>query len=154
MLQRQTLRPDGIYLCYDAQEVYIFVGRAANPNLLFQLFKTGNFAEIDTVAVTEEEIFRDVAESAYLTSLYSIINQVRYQRQPFCALRVLLEGQPESERILAQLCVLDNSRTAPYQKEYAKFMSELTPPVQSHLSQHGGGVAGGNMRAQQFPQQT
>jgi hypothetical protein len=74
MLQRQTLRTDGIYLCYDAQEVYIFVGRQADPNLLFQLFKTSNFTEIDPAVLTEEEIFRDAAESAYLTSLYSIIN--------------------------------------------------------------------------------
>jgi hypothetical protein len=42
-----------------------------------QLFKTSSFTEID-VNMTEEDIFRDVAESAYLTSLYSIINQVRY----------------------------------------------------------------------------
>lgn len=45
--------------------------------MLIQLFKTGAFTEIN-INITEEEIFRDAAESAYLTSLYSIINQVRY----------------------------------------------------------------------------
>jgi hypothetical protein len=40
--------------------------------------------------MTEEEIFADVEESAYLTALYSLINQIRYQRQPFCPLRTLV----------------------------------------------------------------
>jgi hypothetical protein len=34
--------------------------------------------------ISEEEMFADVAESPYLTALYNIINQIRYQRQPFC----------------------------------------------------------------------
>jgi len=77
MLQRQTLRSNGIYLCYDAEEVFIFVGRQANPKLLQQLFKVSEFQYVDP-SITEEEVFRDVAESTYLTSLYSLINQVRY----------------------------------------------------------------------------
>jgi hypothetical protein len=43
--------------------------------------------------LTEEEMFAEVESSTYLTALYSIINQVRYQRQPFCALKTLLEGE-------------------------------------------------------------
>lgn len=77
MLQRQTLRTDGIYLCYDASEVYIFVGRQADPSLLQLIFRTGNFQEIN-IQVTEEEIFAEAADSFYMTSLYSIINQIRY----------------------------------------------------------------------------
>jgi hypothetical protein len=42
MLQRHSLRSDGIYLCYDAQNVYIFVGRQCDPNFLLQLFKTND----------------------------------------------------------------------------------------------------------------
>jgi hypothetical protein len=62
-----------VYLCYDAHEVYIFVGRAADPSVLMELFKTQNFNEVD-MGITEEEIFRNVAESGYLTALYNIIN--------------------------------------------------------------------------------
>lgn len=62
-----------MYLCYDAQEVYIFVGRAADQRVLMELFKTQNFNEID-MGITEEEVFRNVAESGYLTALYNIIN--------------------------------------------------------------------------------
>jgi len=56
---------------------------------------------------TEEEMFADVEESPYLAALYGIINQVRYQRQPFCALKTLLEGDSASEATLQTLCVLD-----------------------------------------------
>ena len=58
------------------------------------------------MAITEEEIFADVEESAYLTALYSLINQIRYQRQPFCALKTLVWGEQSSESIVQQLCVL------------------------------------------------
>ena len=52
------------------------------------------------MAITEEEIFADVEESAYLTALYSLINQIRYQRQPFCALKTLVWGEQSSESIV------------------------------------------------------
>jgi len=77
MLQRHTLRSDGLYLCYDAQNVIIFVGRQCDPNFLLQLFKTNDVNEI-YLGMTEEEVFKDVESSVYLTALYSIINQVRY----------------------------------------------------------------------------
>jgi len=43
--------------------------------------------------MTEEELFADVEQSSYLAALYSLINQIRYQRQPFCPLRTLLLGE-------------------------------------------------------------
>ena len=33
-LQRESLMPDQIYLCYDALRVYIFVGNQADPSLI------------------------------------------------------------------------------------------------------------------------
>ena len=38
-----------------------------------------------------------LADSTYLTTLYSLMNQVRYQRAPFCELRVLISGDQKSE---------------------------------------------------------
>ena len=49
------------------------------------------------MVLTEEEMFANVEESAYLTALYSLINQIRYQRQPFCPLKTLLAGDKTSE---------------------------------------------------------
>ena len=34
VLQRETLTSDKIYLCYNAQNVYILVGQQADPNLI------------------------------------------------------------------------------------------------------------------------
>jgi len=50
--------------------------------------------------MTEEEIFADVESSSYLTALYNIINSVRYQRQPFCELKVCLQGDKTSDRLI------------------------------------------------------
>ena len=78
--------------------------------------------------LTEEEMFAEVESSTYLTALYSIINQVRYQRQPFCALKTLLEGEQASEATLMALCVLNPSK-AGYTVDYNRFIAEITPKV-------------------------
>ena len=85
-------------------------------------------------------MFADADDSPYLTNLYSIINQVRYQRQPFCALKTLLEGEQGSEAALLTLCVLDQAK-AGYTVDYNRFMQEITPkaggPQQSiHSRRH------------------
>ena len=76
--------------------------------------------------LTEEEMFAEAEQSAYLTALYSIINQVRYQRQPFCSLKTLVEGEQSSEATLQSLCVLNVSK-AGYTVDYNRFMAEVTP---------------------------
>ena len=84
---------------------------------------------------TEEEMFADADDSPYLTNLYSIINQVRYQRQPFCALKTLLEGEQASEAALLSLCVLDQAK-AGYTVDYNRFMQEVTPKAGAQQSIH------------------
>ncbi len=65
-----------------------------------------------------------LASSQFLTNLYGLINQVRYQRQPFCPLRVLLARDQLSEALMQQLCVLD-SRIPTYTKDWAKFYADV-----------------------------
>ena len=38
------------------------------------------------MAISEEEIFAECETDAYQAALYNLINQLRYQRQPFCPL--------------------------------------------------------------------
>jgi hypothetical protein len=63
------------------------------------------------------------ANSEFLTNLYSLINNVRYQRQPFCGLKVLVAGDQLSEQALQLLCILD-SRVPTYNKDWTKFITE------------------------------
>ena len=65
------------------------MGVDADPEMIRTIFKAEHFSEINK-EMTEEEIFEDVESSPYLTALYSIINQLRYQRQPFCPLKICL----------------------------------------------------------------
>lgn len=107
-------------MCFNALCVYLYVGRSCDPNFLLQLFETNDLRQID-FNKGEDWIFREERTSAsgYLANLYGLINQVRYQRQPFCQLKVLVEGDPASEKIMAQLLVLDQ-RGFTYAKDFGK----------------------------------
>ena len=118
------MHSNGIYLLYNSIQIFLFVGRASDTFFLGQIFKVNDIQQLDK-NISEEEIFADVESSSYLTALYSIINQMRAQRQPFCGLRVLLEGEPESEGIIAQMMVVDN-RNAAYQYDFNKFLATMT----------------------------
>lgn len=78
-LERRTIRNDQIYLLYNAISIYIYVGRYTDPFFIFEIFKVQDISQIDK-QISEDEIFENVAESAYLTALYGIIGQIRYQR--------------------------------------------------------------------------
>ena len=83
VLERSSIRSDSIYLLYNAMAIYMFIGRHSDPFFIYKIFRVNDISQIDK-GISEEEIFQDVAESPYLNSLYNIINQIRYQRQPFC----------------------------------------------------------------------
>ena len=62
-----------IYLCYNAMNVVLFVGSQADPALIQSIFKVESFSQI-AKEMTEEEIFADAEEVAYVGALYSLIN--------------------------------------------------------------------------------
>lgn len=66
-------------------------------------------------------------------ALYSIVNQFRYQRQPYCEIRVLTEGDAESEQTLKSFLIVDNMNPT-YNMDFNKFLSTITG---------GGGVGAG-----------
>ena len=66
-----------------------------------------------------------MAQWPYLASLYGLINQVRYQRAPFCELRLLFEGDQRSESQMSQLLVMDKAGFV-YAKDYNKFLQECS----------------------------
>jgi len=124
MLVRQAVQSGGVYLCYNSLGSYIFVGREAPQWFIQQLFKVNSFREINKT-MSEEEIFADADSSHYLTALYSLLNQVRYQRQPFVELRVLLEGDQESENILSSMLISDN-RHPVYGQDFQRFLNTVS----------------------------
>ena len=73
-------------------------------------------------------MFAAVNESGYLTALYNIINQIRYQRQPYLEIQILIEGEVESEQILQSLCVLDEQANPRFRTDFNKFMAKVTGP--------------------------
>lgn len=78
-LERRTIRNDQIYLLYNAVSIYVYVGRYTDPYFIYEIFKVQEIPQIDK-DISEDEIFANANDSAYLTALYGIIGQIRYQR--------------------------------------------------------------------------
>lgn len=95
-LERRGIRNDQIYLLFNSMAIYIYVGRNTDPFFIYELYKVDNITLIDK-NISEDEMFANMNESAYLTALYGIVGQIRYQRQPFCELVTLIEGEIEAE---------------------------------------------------------
>ena len=106
----------------------IYVGKACDPWYINEIFKVQNLPLIDK-NISEEEIFAPgvYESSAYLVALYNIINNsLRSQRQPFCELRVLLEGDQEADSTLRSLLVNDVLSNPIYNVDFTKFLATVT----------------------------
>jgi hypothetical protein len=70
-----SLSSHEIYLCYNALNVYIFVGRQCDPSYLAEVFEVDDLRQIN-INRSEETIFSAdrLASSPYLTNLYGLIN--------------------------------------------------------------------------------
>ena len=79
MLERNSIRQDGVYLIFNAFTIYMYVGRQCDPYFYQQIFKVNDYFQIDK-SMNEDMMFADSAESTYLTALSNIINQIRYTR--------------------------------------------------------------------------
>jgi hypothetical protein len=108
--------------------VLLYVGKQCDPWFINELFKVQDFAHIDR-HMAEEEIFSPgyYEGSSYLVALYNIINNsMRAQRKPFCELRILTEGDPESDNLLRALLVNDQIANPVYNLDFTKFLATIT----------------------------
>ena len=79
VLERSSLRPEGIYLLFNSFAIYMYVGRSCDPFFYHELFKVNDYFQIDK-NISEDDIFATASESKYLTALSNIIEQIRYTR--------------------------------------------------------------------------
>ena len=94
MLQRETLLPDQIYLCYNAMNVFIFVGQGADPSLIQEIYKVDDFSQINMV-LTEEEMFVNNWVNYYRQRVEHIMAVVKKHaafRQDFRGSHILLRA--------------------------------------------------------------
>jgi hypothetical protein len=75
--------------------------------------------------ISEEEIFTGYESSSYLMALYNIVTSFRYYRQPYCEIRVITDGDPESEAILKSMLIVDNMNPS-YPMDFQKFLGTAT----------------------------
>jgi len=71
-LERRGITNDQIYLLYNSMAIYIYVGRNTDPFFIYEIFKVDQITLIDK-SISEDEMFANINESAYLTALYGII---------------------------------------------------------------------------------
>lgn len=60
-------------MLYNSIAIYIYVGRNTDPFFIYELYKVDQITNIDK-NISEDEMFANVNESAYLTALYGIIS--------------------------------------------------------------------------------
>eukprot|EP00347_Sterkiella_histriomuscorum_P022014 403331985 len=123
-LDRASIKTEGIYMCYNSLAIYFYVGRQCDPYFIQTIFKANDVNHINR-NISEEEIFAGYETSPYLTSLYGLVNQFRYQRQPYVELKVLVEGDAESELTLRSMLVVDNLNPG-YPMDFTKFLATIT----------------------------
>lgn len=97
------------------------MGAQVDPWFLHTLFGVDDSRAVDRNR-SEDEIFAAMDGNAYLTELYNTIQNVRYQRPPFCELQILREGDQESEFLLSSLLIQDNKNPI-YQKDFHAFLN-------------------------------
>lgn len=117
----------------------MYVGRQCDPFFYQELFQVNDYHQVNK-NISEDEMFANTESSNYLTALSGIINQIRYTRQPFCELIVLLAGESESESTVAKFCICDENSNTRYRIDYNKFMVKVQQSASS-----GGGSIGTNM---------
>jgi hypothetical protein len=82
VLERATIRTDGVYLLYNCFTIYIYIGRRCDPFFIYELFRVTDLKQVDK-EVSEDEIFSTQDQSSYMKALAGIVQQIRDQRQPF-----------------------------------------------------------------------
>ena len=122
-LERSAIKTEQVYLCFNGLAIYLLVGRLCNPWFIQTLLKVNDVNQIDK-QMSEEEIFQGYEHSAYLSAVYGLVSQFRCQRQPYCELRILVEGDIESEIILKTMLTVDNMNPT-YNIDYAKFLASI-----------------------------
>lgn len=124
-LDRTILQKNQLLLAFNGFQVLLYVGKACDPWFLNELFGVSEFKEVNK-HLTEEEIFVNTETSAYQYALYTLINgQLRVQRQPFCELKVLLEGDPEADAALKALLITDSVANPSYNVDFVKFQQTI-----------------------------
>jgi hypothetical protein len=79
VLERNSLRNDGIFLMYNSFTIYLYIGRQCDPWFYHELFQCESYHQVSK-ATSEDQLFANVANSTYLTALSNIITQIRFAR--------------------------------------------------------------------------
>lgn len=58
MLERATIRSDGVYLMYNSFAIYLYIGRRCDPFFIYELFRVTDISQIDK-GISEDEIFEN-----------------------------------------------------------------------------------------------
>lgn len=105
------------------------MGRYTDPFFIYEIFKVEDITQINK-EISEDDIFANVNESPYLTALYGIIGQIRFQRQPFAELVPLIEGEVEAEQTLQGMCINDELANQRFRHDFTKFMQMIQSAAQ------------------------
>jgi len=126
-LTKDVLTQDGIYLLEDGEAILIWIGRAADTNILQAVFGNGNIDELD---VTQAEATIGTAGDPMSNKVGMILQQVRTERPvPYMQLHIMKSGDGQKE--IRFFAALIEDRTVSMQSTYQEFLQRMgyRPPT-------------------------
>jgi len=128
-LTKDVLTQDGIYLLEDGEAILIWIGRAADTNILQAVFGNGNIDELDA---TQAEAIIGTAGDPLSNKIGMILRQVRTERAvPYMQLHIMKSGDGQKElRFFASLI---EDASVSMRCTYMEFLTRMgyRPPTQA-----------------------
>lgn len=138
-LTKDSMTQDGIYLLEDGETMLVWIGRAADPNTLQQVFGNGNIDELDT---NDAELKMGTLGGPLSDKIGAILRQIRRERTvPYMQLCIVKGGDGAKE--LRFFAALIEDRTMAMQSTYMEFLQRAGyRPPQQQAGPPPGAVAG------------
>ena len=117
----EALTMDGAYLIENGEEMFIYVGRDAAPELLQEIFGVNMLGDVSSLSLLSEK------PNERSRQLHLLIARLRHERRRFMRLRVTRTGDPLEHRVMA-LMVEDRQRVG---MSYVEFLCHLHRQIQA-----------------------
>lgn len=119
-LTSESMTQDGVYLLEDGDNMYMWIGRAVDPNFLQAVFCASSFDSMDSI---QAEAVLGTRGDPLSNKIAAILRQVRAERPvPFMQLHIIRHGEPKETRFFASLI---EDRTIGLQSTYTEFLQRM-----------------------------
>ncbi|GBG63774.1 hypothetical protein CBR_g39318 [Chara braunii] len=125
-LSSERLDHEGVFLLENGEDAYIWVGKGASTDLLYQLF---GVRSVDEIMPPGQFVLQEY-DNEHSKRLHEILNHIRRQRCSYLRLRVIRRGDPLENAFFWNL-VEDKT---PGNASYTEFLCHVHQQIQNKLA--------------------